>query len=410
MSDRKKLQLFEAFGVELEYMIVADPDLSVLPASDQLLLAVAGRYDCELEMGELSWSNELVLHVVELKTTEPARALEPLADLFQRDVQRINQLLRPLHGKLMPTAMHPWMDPSREMHLWPHDYSPVYTAFDRIFDCRGHGWANLQSVHLNLPFANDEQFGKLHAAIRLVLPILPALTASSPLAEGKWTGWLDSRMEYYRHNARRIPSVSGHIVPEPVYRRADYEQLILQRMYDDIAAHDPEGTLQHEWLNARGAIARFDRGSIEIRVMDVQECPAADLAICGAVVVLLRALTEEKWSATPSQQACPTDLLAGVFRETVRHGDEAVIESREYLQHLGLSGEKPQTAGDIWRHLAAELELGSMAGWNALELILQRGPLARRIRHRLDGQLTPTMLHATYGELCTCLHEGRMFT
>ena len=32
-------------------------------------------------------------------------------------------------------------------------------------------------------------------------------------------------------------------------------------------------------MNSRGAIARFDRNAIEIRVIDVQECPKADLAI-----------------------------------------------------------------------------------------------------------------------------------
>ena len=52
-------------------------------------------------------------------------------------------------------------------------------------------------------------------------------------------------------------------------------------MYDDIAPLDPDAVLQHEWLNARGAIARFDRNTIELRVLDVQECPRADLAICA---------------------------------------------------------------------------------------------------------------------------------
>ena len=36
---------------------------------------------------------------------------------------------------------------------------------------------------LNLPFSSDEEFGRLHAAIRLLLPLLPALAASSPLVE-----------------------------------------------------------------------------------------------------------------------------------------------------------------------------------------------------------------------------------
>ena len=43
-------------------------------------------------------------------------------------------------------------------------------------------------MHVNLPFADDAQFARLHAAIRLVLPLLPALAASSPIAEGSVIG------------------------------------------------------------------------------------------------------------------------------------------------------------------------------------------------------------------------------
>src|SRR5690606_34764896 len=108
-------------------------------------------------------------------------------------------------------------------------------------------------------------------------------------------------------NARRIPSISGLVIPEPVYTRADYERVILARAYADIAPHDPEGILQYEWLNARGAIARFDRQTIEIRVLDIQECPQADLAICAAIVQVLRALTAGELSPLARQQEYPTE-------------------------------------------------------------------------------------------------------
>ena len=45
-------------------------------------------------------------------------------------------------------------------------------AFDRVFGCRQHGFANVQAMQLNLPFRGDLEFGRLHAAIRLLLPIL----------------------------------------------------------------------------------------------------------------------------------------------------------------------------------------------------------------------------------------------
>ena len=43
----------------------------------------------------------------------------------------------------------------------------IYDTFDRIFSCKGHGWANLQSMQINLPFRGDEEFARLHAAIRV---------------------------------------------------------------------------------------------------------------------------------------------------------------------------------------------------------------------------------------------------
>src|SRR5262245_12912180 len=98
MSD-EPLHLFEAYGVELEYMIVDAESLSVRPMSDVVLHQAAGEYLSEIEMGDISWSNELALHVIELKITDPAPSLEPLAALFQQHVTKINDLLRPLGAR-----------------------------------------------------------------------------------------------------------------------------------------------------------------------------------------------------------------------------------------------------------------------------------------------------------------------
>jgi gamma-glutamyl:cysteine ligase YbdK (ATP-grasp superfamily) len=307
--------------------------------------------------------------------------------------------------------MHPWMNPDLELKLWPHGYNAVYEAFNRIFDCRGHGWANLQSVHLNLPFSGDEQFARLHAAIRLILPLVPALAASSPIMEGRATGLCDTRLEVYRHNARAIPLVSGRVVPEPAWSRAEYDRLIFQPLYAAIAPHDPEGILQFEWLNARGAIARFDRSTIEIRVVDVQECPAADVAICAALSAVLQALVEERWSPLARQQAMPTEALSALLEASIREADQAAIGDADYLELLGARELRGCTAGELWRRLLGQTPLlGEQRGALAdpLHVILDEGPLARRILHRVGSLTTAPRLSAVYGELCDCLEQGRM--
>ena len=207
---RRKLGLFQGYGVELEYMIVHRETLAVLPVTDALLKAAAGRTVNEVKRGSLRWSNELVLHVIELKTNGPAASLEGLAGEFSRQALEINRLLEPFSGMLMPGAMHPWMDPDIETKLWPHGNRDIYNAYNQVFGCRGHGWSNLQSAHLNLPFADDEQFGRLHAAVRLVLPLLPAIAAASPVMGGKVTGLLDNRLDDLvnegEHTATALPT------------------------------------------------------------------------------------------------------------------------------------------------------------------------------------------------------------
>ena len=408
----KALHLFEAIGLELEYMIVDRRSLSVLPIADKVLAAIAGQIVSEVEVGALSWSNELVLHVIELKTNGPAFSLTGLGEEFERHIKKINTLLRPLGGRLMPTACHPWMNPLTETVLWPHDYSPVYEAYDRIFGCRGHGWSNLQSTHINLPFDGDDEFAALHAAIRLLLPIMPALTASSPVLDGKPTGFMDSRMEVYRHNSALIPSVAGRIVPEPVYSYDGYEREIFHPMFAAVAPYDPIGVLRHEFLNSRGAIARFDRGAIEIRVLDVQECPQVDTAIAALLAAVLKKLCRERWGPVEQIKKIDTGPLADLFLAVIKDADATIIENQVFLETLGLAGRRPQTARQIWGHLFESCLIDGdidAATTRPVEVILEKGCLARRILTALGKEARRERLHRVYADLCDCLADGRMY-
>ena len=84
MSRPGQLGLFAGFGVELEYMIVDRKTLAILPLADLVLEQAAGAMTNEVQRGALRWSNELVLHVLELKTNGPAPLLAGLADEFTR--------------------------------------------------------------------------------------------------------------------------------------------------------------------------------------------------------------------------------------------------------------------------------------------------------------------------------------
>lgn len=405
VTPRPHLQAFAGYGIELEYMIVDRQTLAVRPLADGLLRLDSGEFVNEIARGSLAWSNELVAHVVELKTNGPAAALTELGPLFHRDVADINARLAPQGAMLLPTAMHPLFDPVAETRLWPHGQNEIYAAYDRIFTCRGHGWSNLQSMHINLPFFDEAEFWRLHAAIRLTLPLIPALAAASPLVEGTWSGWMDSRLKFYRDNQRRIPEIAGAIVPEAIASVADYHARILKPMYRAVSAHDPEGILADDWLNSRGAIARFERQTIEIRIIDIQECPAADLAIAEAVVALVRRLYDCD-ETLERGQALSTEALARQLFAAARAGSRVVFDYDAWRSLLTPSaGPDGRT---LWLELLAGLDLSPPAA-ATLSAMLERRTVAETLHSRLGPNPARAVIVDCYQELAECLDRNRLF-
>ncbi|AMM52212.1 glutamate--cysteine ligase [Rufibacter sp. DG15C] len=411
MSPAKKLGLFAGYGVEMEYMIVDQDTLNVLPITDQVLTAQAGELTSDVERGDMAWSNELVMHVLELKTNGPASNLAGLHHKFHQEVQRINELLASMNAMLLPTGAHPFMDPFTETKLWPHDYSEIYEAYNKVFNCQGHGWANLQSTHLNLPFSSDEEFGRLHAAIRLVLPLIPALSAASPLLDGKVSGLLDTRLEVYRKNQQKVPQIAGDVVPEAVFTEQEYDDQIFQPMFQAIAPYDPEGILQEEFLNSRGAIARFSRGAIEIRIIDNQECPLADIAIVMVITEVLKMLVAENWSSWRQQKEIETSPLASVFVQSLKNGRKTTVTQSSYLKALGLP-EEPTTLGEIWQQLWEKVKDNGAFDKEtsqAIQVLLEQGNLAERMLRVLGTSPDLTEIKTIYRHLANCLSSNQLF-
>ncbi len=412
-----RYHLFQGYGVELEYMIVDRDTLAIKPIADELLKHELGSYGSDFvpkdsfgENGIVTWSNEIVLHVIELKSTKPESDFDALEAGFMENVQRINSILARWNAMLLPTAAHPLMNPLTEAKLWPHDNNEVYEVYNRIFDCKGHGWSNLQSTHLNLPFDGEEEFSKLHAAIRLVLPILPGLCASSPVIGGKSTGLLDTRLQYYKTNQKKIPFITGGVIPEPFFSVDEYQSKVYNKIKNDIAPFDTDQILDPIWVNSRGAIPRFDRGSIEIRLMDAQECPAADLAIQTLVIETIKALVNEEFITLQDQLKWSAEPLAQILDAGVEKAEQAIITNKEFLR-IFKSDADSLSVGELWKHISNRLrdhpDLKKRS--RDLEIILKEGSLSTRIINALKGDYSVSALTKVYRELSDCLVANRLF-
>ncbi len=405
------IHLFEKFGIELEYMIVRATDFGVAPMAAELISDFCGEPLNDCTIGDCAVSNELAAHVIEVKTPEPLANFQTMEERFVAAIQLIQEKLSARGARLLPGPMHPFMDPARESFTWPYEGREIYSLYDSIFDCHGHGWFNLQSCHLNLPFADDDEFARLHSAVLLLLPLMPALTAASPFRDGALTGLADTRIDIYRHNQDKCPAIVGPVIPEAVFSRREYEERILQPIYRQIAPHDPRGILAHEWLNSRGAIARFDRNAIEIRLLDVQECPAADLAIAQLFIRVLRELVEHpEESLRQWAISSPASARTAQLNEVVKAGLDAPLQLTDLREALAIPP-AVQSAGDFWRHLfhrhSSDLPMPAQKN---LEHILRAGNLSARLTEAHRQLDDPRDFTPILRELACCLHENRIFT
>ena len=404
----KKYHLFEVYGIELEYMLVSTDTFKVTPIVDLLLTKKNGSLTSDIENGKIAWSNELVAHVLELKTNGPTNDLNNLSENFHANVVEINELLKEFKVQLMPTASHPLMNPDTDTQLWKHSYSEVYALYNRIFNCKGHGWSNVQSTHINLPFFNNGEFEKLHAAVRIILPLIPGLCASSPILEGENTGFKDTRLEYYKTNQKEIPEMTGKVIPENIFTKKEYHQTIFEPIQKAIKPFDTENILDHHFLNSRGAISRFDRNAIEIRLIDIQECPKADVAVCVLIIEVLKLLVNESVVSLEHQKKWEKEPLFDILNDAIKNGENSVITNLDYLQLFGLKEATNQQ--NVWKHLF-NLVKGTVneSHLEALNTILTQGTLATRILKAIDTDFSEANIKKVYTVLSVCLQKNEVF-
>jgi len=407
MSPLHKYAPFRAFGIEIEYMIVDSATLLPKPIAHELLRNLSHRVVNSLRMGDTVVSNELAAHVIELKTAAPSSDFDAIARSFQSTVQILNDKLASFGAMLAPGGMHPFMHPETHSGIWQFDDREIYEWYDATFGCRSHGWLNLQSCHLNLPFQTEAEFALLHDAVIIALPLLPALSGASPSVEGRYEGHLDTRLHVYADNQKRFPAIAGHVIPESIHDEATYRRTVLAPAYESVRSLDPEKLIEADWLNSRGAIARFDRGSIEIRILDAQENPRCDLAICSLLVQLLKSLAALGPEAvTPlARQFSPAERKQQLMN-AASQGQNVSLAQKELAAGLGLG--EIETLHDFW---SAFLQMETAAKRSPfepfrIERILTEGSLGERMLRQGGESPSPRDLAAVLRGLCHDLANG----
>jgi gamma-glutamyl:cysteine ligase YbdK (ATP-grasp superfamily) len=294
--------------------------LRPLPIVDKVLKDFHGRIVNFVELPRFTFGKELQLHVMEFKANEPFVTPFDFEETMQEAVSMIQDfLLRRFQARLLGTGMHPLLRLD-ETSIWPHRHRQIYAAYSRMFNLRRHGWLNIQSFHLNLPYSNEKEGILLHNILANLCPYLSAITASSPIYEGKIGKRVDNRLYFYVQNQKEIPSVTGDVIPEYVSSFAQYKQNIIEEYSKDLASAGADRLILHkEWVNSRGVIFRFDRRALEIRVMDEQECVKSDVALSCFIRAVLRGMINE------NAELLPHMVLVKDLHATMTKGFDAAV-------------------------------------------------------------------------------------
>jgi glutathione synthase/RimK-type ligase-like ATP-grasp enzyme/gamma-glutamyl:cysteine ligase YbdK (ATP-grasp superfamily) len=412
--DRRDYRAYEVCGIEIEYVLV-DEQLEPQHLGEGVLTELAGRPTSEVELGVVGFSNEFFDHLIEMKTQVPLRSLVESEQVLAEGAARLAEQLRRMGARAMPTSMHPWLDPTWARR-WTRSNRNVYETYARLFDTATHGWANVQSCQVNLPLGREHEAVAMMNAAALLVPYLPALAASSPMYDGRLQPSVDSRLAFILEHQAKLPETQGDLVPEYVESLAGYRRDVLRPMYNAVDKLPDARVLRHEWLNARAAVFKFSRRSMEVRVVDAQECVKMDIAIAAFIRGALHDLSAELIRGRlplPDRRfliedfhACVKDGSKARVRAspfpTLARGDDGKVDVRTVLEHL------------IAR-AGRRLKRGEQVYLELLEEVRQQGTLAERIQARLQPFADdPTVLRAearsVYLELCDCLADNRVWS
>lgn len=373
---QKALATSSQLGTEHEFSI-NDKNFQPLPISDRIIQQLNRSVMHEVAFGGIKVSKELQKHVLELIPARPGSLNYLESNLYEG----LCELLKATNYEysFLGLGMHPLLKLEQTTY-WDHDEQEYYQAYDRLFDIHQHGWLNIQALQVNIPYGRKENIVSIFNKIRALMPYIVAVSASSPMVEGKLTSYMDNRLVYYRENQRQIPEICHNVLPEKLESVEDYVQ-INRRIYSELKRSNAE-ILCREWVNSRGVIVRFTRKCLEVKAIDEQECLHSDMAISAFLLALLRCDLELE-----EDEDCLHSLLEGAMRR-------GVSGMRPELEKLLCQAEKSATLEE--RHylplVAKRIEQGSLA-----EVFVQK-------LKETDGRIEPLL-----SQMQWCLKENRPY-
>jgi carboxylate-amine ligase len=331
-------------GVEVELQLLDSQGLMFLDAAPELLSSIP-------EVMKERIKEEFIKSMVEINTAICHDVCEVESDL-RESLRVVEEGLRPLGAVVYAASLHPLEMGTGENVTHGQRYARIMDDLQIV----GRRFIT-QGLHVHIGVEDPERAIKINNTVRMYLPMLLALTTSSPFYRGERTG-----MYSYRTKLFEALPLAG--MPDDVDGWEGFRHMVQQLREGGIIE-----TVRDLWWDVR---PNTILGTVEVRVCDVPTRLRDIVAIAAFIQSLVS--TIENVNMHPEARLNLQILRANKW-QAARYGLDGVFINPVSARRSTMR----QAVGELLDIVAPEARrLGSMERLEDIRVILERGTGAHR--------------------------------
>jgi len=321
-------------GVEIELQLVDIKNLNLNNISKKVLAEVNKEFSDNIKC-------ELIESMIEINTNICSNIEEVEIDI-KKTLSYINELLINYETEINCTSLHPFAIGKHQIITDNHRYKRIMKDLQIV----GKRFIS-QGLHVHIGINDSENAIKVNNALRMYLPLLLALSTSSPFFEGEDTG-----LHSYRTKLFEALPLAG--MPDYLNNWNHFENLT-----EHLQGAGIINSVKDLWWDVR---PHPGFGTVEIRVCDIpinfKEIIALVALIQALVVTLIKA---------EHHQDTHIQILQSNKWQAARYGLEGVFVDHKTFQKLTMR----KAIENLYMFVEPVMDsLGSKKYFNILEKIL----------------------------------------
>jgi glutamate---cysteine ligase / carboxylate-amine ligase len=359
-------------GLEEEFAVLDAGTLDLAPRFEEL--RDAAQDGDPLLAGAIA--GELISSEIEIRSGRG----DDLADAIarQREVRgRLFALAAARDVALGSTGTHPWADYRRQRNIDTEHYRRVVEGLQYV--ARRN---NTFSLHVHVGVRDIERAVAACDRLRPVLPLLLAVSASSPFLEGLDSGLASARTQTFTRSFPRcgIPDAYGSW---PAYR--DYiEFLVATRSIVEYT---------QVWWSIR---PHFAFGTVEVRICDAQPTAAESEGLSGLIVACVLQAARDHDEGVPFGDPAPRFVEENLWR-ALRFGLDGELidlDTRRTYPAASVTERLLAWTEPVRRELGIEIALPERNGTQRQRALVQEGATLQEAYAATVARTVETYSHA----------------